>query len=81
MRQRQIHPETSLNGPSQITPNITETTGSVDQFAVGEIDASPGLNETLTYENNTEDVDRRPPTPRESEIDREEATMDLQAVC
>ncbi|KAE8359557.1 fungal-specific transcription factor domain-containing protein [Aspergillus caelatus] len=80
MRQNQIHPETSLIGPSQVTPNITETTGSVDQFAVGEIDASPILNRTSTYGNNTGNVDRRPPTPRESEIDREEATMDLQAI-
>ncbi|KAE8141779.1 hypothetical protein BDV38DRAFT_268086 [Aspergillus pseudotamarii] len=79
-KQSQIYSETSLNGPSQITPNITETTGSVDQFAVGEIDASPLLNRTLTYENNTRNVDGRPPTPRESEIDREEATMDLQAI-
>jgi hypothetical protein len=35
----------------------------------------------MTYGNDTEDVRARPPTPRDSEIDQEEATMDLQAVC
>ncbi|GKZ40039.1 hypothetical protein AbraIFM66950_002056 [Aspergillus brasiliensis] len=80
MRQNQIHPETRPNGPSQITPNSTETAGSVEQLAVEEIDASSRLNNTFAYGTNAESGSERPPTPRVSEIDREEATIDLQAV-
>lgn len=35
----------------------------------------------LTYGDGQEDVSGRGLTPQDSEIDREEATMDLQAVC
>lgn len=35
----------------------------------------------LTYGTDPKDNHGRPPAPRDSEIDREEATMDLQAVC
>ncbi|GKZ51897.1 hypothetical protein AbraIFM66951_008073, partial [Aspergillus brasiliensis] len=80
MRQNQIHRETRPNGPSQITPNSTETAGSVGQLAVEEIDASSRLNNTFAYGTNTESGGERPPTPRVAEIDREEATIDLQAV-
>ncbi|KAB8212103.1 fungal-specific transcription factor domain-containing protein [Aspergillus parasiticus] len=80
MRQGQIHREPSLTGPGQISQNITETAGSADRVAVGEMAFSIGLSRTLPHGNDTENVHRRPPTPRDSEIDREEATMDLQAI-
>ena len=79
--QDQVPPEPSPSGPSQISPNITEPAGSADGVAVGDIASSLSLSRMLTYGTDPENIRGRPPTPRDSEIDREEATMDLQAVC
>lgn len=79
-RKTPIPPETSLSGPSQPSPNVAEAARSADQLAMGEIASSPSLTRTLNYGNETESFSGKPPTPRDSEIDREEATMDLQAV-
>lgn len=79
-RKKLIPPETSLSGPGQLSPNVAEAARSADQLAVVEIASSPSLTRTLNYGNETENFSGKPPTPRDSEIDREEATMDLQAV-
>ncbi|KAJ6024475.1 fungal-specific transcription factor domain-containing protein [Penicillium herquei] len=72
--------EPSLRGPSQISPNITEPAGSAEGVPVGDMASSPILNRMLTYGTDPENIRGRPPTPRDSEIDREEATMDLQTI-
>lgn len=74
--QDQIYPKTSLSKPNQILPNIRESVGT---FVLGDVAASPRLSRTMAYGNDTVDFRGRPPTPQDSEIDREEATMDLQA--
>ncbi|KAJ5745100.1 fungal-specific transcription factor domain-containing protein [Penicillium odoratum] len=80
MSQDQILPQPSLSGPSQIFPNIPEPAGSVDGVAVEDITSSLSLSRTLTYLNDPENIYGQPPTPRDSEFDREEATIDLQAI-
>lgn len=79
-RQVLLHPESDLAGPSQHSPHIREEAGSADRSATRGLGASANPHNTLLYENNEDDIQERPLTPRDSEIDREEATMDLQAV-
>jgi hypothetical protein len=79
-RQVLLPPESDLAGPSQHSPNITEEAGSADHSATRGLGTSANTHNPLLYENNEEDIQGRPLTPRGSEIDREEATMDLQAV-
>ncbi|CAI7580131.1 unnamed protein product [Penicillium pancosmium] len=80
MSQDQTPPEPSLSGTSQISPNITKPAGSADGVAVGGIASSLSLSRILTYGTDPGNICGRLPTPRDSEIDREGATMELQAI-
>lgn len=80
-RQVLLPPEIELIGQSQHPPIITAEAGSAESSAASRrLEASAKTQSALLYEINEEDVQGRPLTPRGSEIDREEATMDLQAV-
>lgn len=79
-RQTLIPSQSNLCGPSQPTPDVVKAARSADRLAAMEIAASPRSTRNFVYENETGDVSGRLPTPRDSEVDREEATMDLRAV-
>ena len=81
INQERTPPEPSLGGPGQISSRLAEPAGSADSAVMGDVASSFSQSRMLTYGDGQENVSGRGLTPQDSEIDREEATMDLQAVC